>query len=273
MNDKNTTQPALTPAQLADKLQILIGTVQNLAEEPDGNEWAKGIANYLSSYKMASESSIILPFHKAKELCPELYDQLIKPSIEMANKAGELHKTPDPPAYIIIDKDYNNMGYNNRLHSINIGLPCLRIRQNMEEAAAIIAHEWGHAHHNLQYRAKNRLVRTADLPVSNKGKEYAPSSDSAHHNELCADRHAAAMNNIANILTDIINKQNNYTRKYKSHPSQQERIKASLKQELGNKIFGMNGKWVENENNDVPSFTPKTLEESDDYIKRKVVEI
>lgn len=274
MNDKNIENTVLTPVELANKLDSVIYNVQKLTKYnlPE-NEWARKSVElhedlYLE-YLGDSSLGVALPLSKVKELCPELYNQLIKPAIDIANKANKSYKAPESPAYVILDNQYKNACYNSSIHSIEIGIPYLRSKENMQEAIAVISHEWTHAYQDLENRITKNLVTEGILPSSNKNKRFARSyCGESHVSELHADRGSEAMNKIASSISDLMRDYESFDYGFcderSAHPNHRKRIKALLEKELGNEIFGMNGKW-END-----SFVPNSFVESGNNIKNIV---
>lgn len=274
MNDKNIENTVLTPAKLARKLDSVIYDVQKLTKSnlPE-NAWAREAVKLHGDLylKCLGDNScgVALPLSKAKELCPELYDQLIKPAIDIANKANKSYKAPESPAYIILDNQFKNACYNSSIHSINIGIPYLRSQETMQEAIAIISHEWTHAYQDLEGRITKNPVTEDILSSSNKGKPFARSyCGKSHASELHADRGSEAMNKIASSISDLMRDYESFDYGFcderSAQPNHRKRIKALLEKELGNEIFGMNGKWE----NDF--FVPNSLAESGNNIKNVV---
>ncbi|MEZ5692028.1 MAG: hypothetical protein R3D71_10260 [Rickettsiales bacterium] len=242
-NSKNTHKSSLTPQELADKLE-----------------------------KIMDFNRVSFPFSNIKEIHPELYEQLIKPGLEVAYGAGKICRTPKPLYAIMIDKDLDNMSYDPTYHELIIGLPYLRKQQSMREAIAVISHEWGHVYHSYaargSYYETNKNKDKKRTTIVEQG-ELTPNK-LLHLDELHADRFAEPIDKIASSLQAVISdlKKYNYDDKNIPHPNHRKRIKQLLEKALSNEIFGMNGEFIEKNGN--YSFIPDSLGHSPKIIKNTV---
>lgn len=274
--ESHSYKPPLFPSELAHNMERLVDKVINLANStlPE-NKWARDAvlahkSRYLEDSHFYSDTGIVLSFDKLKTLCPELYN-VIEQGMEVANTKGRLHKTPEAPNIICIDKYQNNLLYNRNFHFIGIGIPWVKSTAQIEETVSGIAHEWGHAHQSLKKRLDS--VTKGDVNVTDNNhykKTFAKSFKDVHESEHDADRYATPINRISNMIGSSIDNKYKYINSSETHPSFYKRIQVLLEEALGDGIFGTNGTWVERANSSGKVFEPHNIEKSEQIVKEQI---
>ncbi len=284
-NSTNSPLSSLTPQELANKLEKLIDYVRESAKSDNPEDkWAKAsIQNHTDMQRIFTDytdDGITLSYTRMKELCPELYEQLIYPAIEMAEKYGKIYKTPPPPSHIALEKHYDNFNFNNSEYfDLMIGIKMLKKQPNMQEAIAVTAHEWGHIYQDLASSLNYGILFVGEIDKKNlrpeeEDKRFAPMDElNPHYQELSADRFVEPIINIASRITQIIDYQkhnNNDDNKHKKiFPNLRKLIKASVERALSNEIYGMNGEWETKDGG--YHFVPTSFSESPKIITDKVI--
>jgi hypothetical protein len=99
-NEENiSNQKKLTPQELAKRLDIVILDILDAVETGNAPKWAKEAVERFKQRKEISPYSysrigVMLTIEQVKTLCPELYEQVINPAMEIAKSKTTLYTPP-----------------------------------------------------------------------------------------------------------------------------------------------------------------------------------
>ncbi len=131
---------AMTPQILSEKLGKVLEDMKTLAAS---NAEGYYVAKYDLGHKQhlhkeepdvfSENVAAFIPTHRMKELCPELYEQLINPALAHSDRKNKFIN------FVGLDPEKNDITYSEKNNAVNIGMGFLESTSSMEEAISILA--------------------------------------------------------------------------------------------------------------------------------------
>lgn len=277
-NENEHSEPKqITPQELVEELLRADAQVRNYANsEGKENDWARtaigrGIHWHIDNSDYYTEKAIAIPFDKIKELCPNLYSQVIEPAEKIVHKKSIFYKKPDQIKYLTIDaiNHTRTMFYRHDYHSIGLNLAQIDKCSDINEVIAVYGHELWHTYQAVPLRTEKLFSSQKNSP------KYKPIIG-----ELDANRNSDPIGIISRYLTilaeikdDVKRSKTYYLDGYRTenHHCYRKNIKILVEQILGDDIFGINGIFVEQKDNEY-RFQPNKFSNSHHVIKKIIDE-